>query len=72
MKYIVLVSEGKREVTDHVTVKLFDTKTSAETYCQTINTNSDNQGKYWKYAGIIENGESVETGNPYIYKELEY
>lgn len=55
--YIVLVTQGKRESVDYVTVKLFDSKSDAQIYCGNV---SDTGTKYWTRAQIVPEGVEIE------------
>lgn len=57
---IVLVTSGKRENADCVTVKLFSNKSEAEQFCQATCDDPEEDKKYWKWAEIIEEGREYE------------
>lgn len=64
--FLVLVQRGKGHEAHIVSVKTFLTKAEAENFCK----ESQSVGKYWVYAKIINDGELVEVGNPWI-EEIE-
>mgnify|MGYP000916859635 CR=1 FL=1 len=55
-KIIVLVTQGKNSSVSNVSVKLFDDRKSATTYCE----EKTSDGKYWTFAEIIDEDEVVE------------
>lgn len=60
-KIIVLVTSGKLDSVDSVSVSLFDSRREAKDFIET----SDNvKTKYWKSAVIIDEDESIELSPP--------
>ena len=60
--FTVLIQRGKEEQATLVSVRHFKTKAEAENFCNKVQSSD----KYWVYAQIIEDGELVEIGNPWI------
>ena len=60
--FTVLVQRGKSEQTHLVSVETFKTKAEAENFCNSVQSSD----KYWVFAQIIELGEEVEIGNPWL------
>lgn len=58
---IVLVTEGKHETVDYVSVKVFDTMREALEFCDSKNTGKK---KYWTDTTIIQSGEKIELIQP--------
>ena len=58
--YIVLITEGKNESVDNVTVKLFEEKTKAEEFCKVTTDDETLNKKYWTLAEIIDDGKRYE------------
>lgn len=61
ISYIVLVTSGKHESVDAAQVHVFDSFVSAADFCRSKNTGKK---KYWTKAEIVNEGESVELGQP--------
>lgn len=59
---MVLIQRGKSCETHIVSVKTFPTKAEAENFCDKVQSSD----LHWVYAQIIEDGELVEIGNPWI------
>lgn len=60
--FLVLVQRGKCEDADIVSVRTFNTKAEAENFCSSV----QREGKYWTYAQIVDDGELIELGNPWL------
>lgn len=60
-KIIVLVTEGKHDSVDYVTVLTFDDNMSALKFCK---ANSTGKQKYWQNAEIVKSGQKVDLGQP--------
>lgn len=60
-KIIVLVTSGKLDSVDSVSVSLFDTKYEAMDFIETF---SNVKTKYWKSAIIVDDEESIELSPP--------
>lgn len=57
---IVLVTSGKIDDVDCVTVRLFPSKSEAEQFCQDTCDDTEEDKKHWKWAEIIEEGREYE------------
>lgn len=59
--YIVLVTRGKHESVDYVTVKLFEEYVEAVAFCRINNTG---KGKHWVNAEFVCEGTELELTPP--------
>lgn len=62
--YIVLVTEGKHESVDYVTVYTFATKAEAKACVDSEEHRFDPDQKYWISAEIVERSEKIELCRP--------
>ena len=66
-----IILRGKGEEVESFSYKCFIDYNEALAFCKKVNEKYEDE-KYWKYAGIVEEGQIIELSNPHRNPHLKF